>query len=291
MMAGALAFLLGFGLAASRPEVPAAEDAEVGQCRQWIRSHSQRPLNHTALTKILSPRTLCFDGDIFSWTLKDANAWAERAEKDQTARPRLVIRSLGGDAHAAIDLAEKLQRLDAEVTVVDYCVSSCANYFFAALRRRRVESGALILFHGGLSAEDRSDVARLLDETLRDPALARSIPDPVKWRADQLKQFDEDVDRQNALYRRAGVDPLVVTGMSSVDENAIPASRCGPRQGARRSVLFFSLKQLRQLGIVIEEGKPSTDPAEADRALARFGFTFTACAAPATYFSGHGGSR
>jgi ATP-dependent protease ClpP protease subunit len=290
-MAGAFALLLALGLAASRPEVRGTEDAEIGQCREWIRSHSQRPPSHTALTRILSPRTLCFDGDIFSWTLNDANAWAGTAAKDRTQHPRLVVRSLGGDAHAAIDLAEKLQRLDAEVTVVDYCVSSCANYFFAALRSRRVAPGALILFHGGLSAEDRSDVARSLDETLRDPALAHSISDPVKWRADQLKQFDDDLDRQSALYRRAGVDALVVTGMSSVDENAIPASDCGPRKGARRAVLFFSLNQLRRLGIVIEEGRPSTDPDEADRSLARFGFTFTACAAPATYFNGRKDSR
>lgn len=291
MMAGALALLLAFELAASRPEAPAGEDAEIGQCREWIQSHSQRPSTHTALTKILSPRTLCFDGDIFSWTLKDANAWAETAAKDPTAHPRVVIRSLGGDAHAAIDLVEKLQRFDAEVTVVDYCMSSCANYFFAALRRRRVVPGALILFHGGFSAEERPDFARSLDETLRDQAFAHQLPDPVKWRADELKKFDEDVDRQNTLYRRAGVDPLVVTGMSSVDEKAIPASDCGPRKGARRSVLFFSMKQLRWLGIVIEEGKPSTDPSDADQRLARFGFTFTACAAPPTYFSGHRDSR
>jgi hypothetical protein len=242
-------------------------------------------MDRTALTKILSPRTICFDGQIYSWTLKDATAWAERAGQDPTARPRLVVRSTGGDADAAIDLAEKLQRLDAEVTVVDYCMSSCANYFFAALRRRRVVPGALILFHGGYSAEERPDFAESLDEALRDPALARSVPDPVRWRAGELKKFDEDVGRQNALYRRIGVDSLVVTGMSSVDEDAIPASDCGRRKGARRSVLFFDMKQLRRLGIVIEEGKPSTDPSEADRSLAQFGFPYTACAAPATYFS------
>jgi hypothetical protein len=68
-----------------------------------------------------------------------------------------------------------------------------------------------------------------------------------------------------ALYRRVGVDSSVVTGISSVDEKAIPASDCGPRKDARRSFLFFDTKQLRRLGIVIEDRKPSTDPAEADR--------------------------
>jgi hypothetical protein len=183
-----------------------------------------------------------------------------------------------------MELTETLQRLDAEVTVVDYCVSSCANYFFAAVRRRRVVPGALLLFHGGLSAEQRPEMAEWLDKALRDPAMARHVPDPVRWREDELKKFDRSVARQNALYRRVGVDSLVVTGMSSVREDAIPASRCGARKGAPRSVLFFDVKQLRRLGIVIEEGMPSTDPVEADRKLAQFGFRFTACAVPATYF-------
>jgi ATP-dependent protease ClpP protease subunit len=284
-MAGALALLLGFGLAVSPPEARPVEHDEVSQCREWIQSHSQRPPKNTALTKILSPRTICFDGDIYPWTLKDAVAWADRVGTDRARRPRLVVRSLGGDADSAIDLAEKLQRLDAEVTVVDYCVSSCANYFFAGLRRRNVVSGALILFHGGFSAEERSDYADWLDETLRNPDMVRDIPDPAKWRADGLKRFDESVARQNALYRRIGVDPLVVTGMPSVDEQAIPAADCGRREGAPRSVLFFDMKQLRRLGIVIGHGKPSTDPSDADRRLSQFGFRFTACAVPDTYFS------
>lgn len=137
-MADALALLLGFGLAVSPAEAHAGENAEVRQCREWIQSRSRRPPHRTALTKILSPRTICFDGDIYSWTLKDAVAWADKVGADPTRRPRLVVRSRGGDADAAIGLAEKLQRIDAEVTVVDYCMSSCANYFFAGIRKRQI---------------------------------------------------------------------------------------------------------------------------------------------------------
>jgi hypothetical protein len=288
-MAGTLAFLLGFAIAASRAEAGgmanALEDSEVGQCREWIESHSPAPDRRTALTRILSPRTLCFDGDVYSSTVKEAIAWADKAEADREVRPRLVVRSAGGDAGAALDLAEKLQGRDAEVTIVDYCMSSCANYFFAGLRRRYVMPGALILFHGGLSAEDRPGIAEALDQALLDPELARHVGDPGKWRADQLKKYDDNIERQNKLYRRVGVDPLVVTGMGRVDEEAIPASDCGSRKGARRSTLFFDVEQLHRLGIVIEEGRPSTDPSEVDRRLAQFQFSSTACAVPATFFS------
>jgi hypothetical protein len=283
-MVGALGLLLGWGLVASDPPARTAEDAELRQCREWIQGHSERPADRTALTRIVSPRTICLDGQIYASTMKDAIAWADRAGDGGARRPRLVVRSTGGDAGTAMDLAEKLQRLDAQVTVVDYCMSSCANYFFAALPRRRVVPGALLLFHGGLSAQDRPETAEFLDKALHDPAMMRSVPDPVRWRDAELKKYDRNLARQDALYRRAGVNPLVVTGMVSVDENAIPASACGPRKDAPRSVLFFNLKQLRRLGIMIEEGEPATDPAETDRSLAQFGFRYTACAAPATYF-------
>ncbi|MFL6844030.1 MAG: hypothetical protein ACJ8ER_04025 [Allosphingosinicella sp.] len=255
------------------------------QCREWIASHSQPPPRHSALTKILSPHTLCLDGDIYSDTAKEAIAWADGLAADRTGRPRLVVRSPGGDAKIAIGLAEKLQRLDAEVTVVDYCMSSCANYFFAALRRRSVEPGAAILFHGGFSAEDRAETAEMLDQALRDPQMAAHIPDPVKWRAQQLNDFDEEVARQDALFRRAGVDPLLATGMKGVDEKAIPAARCGGTEGTKRAMLFFDSKQLRRLGIAVRHGKPLTDPALMGGLLTRFGFRFTACAVPASYFS------
>jgi hypothetical protein len=290
MLAGSLALLLRFGLAAPHPEAGAPGDAEVRQCREWIESHSPAPPAQTALTRVVSPRTICFDGQVYASTLKDAVAWADGAAKASRARPRLVVRSTGGDADVAMALAETLQRLGAEVTVVDYCMSSCANYFFAALPRRRVVPGALILFHGGFSTEKRSEFAEMLDKALRDPAMARGAPDPARWRADELKKFDEYVAREQALYRRIGVDPLVVTGISSVDETAIPASACGPRNGARRAFLFFDTKQLRRLGIRIEQGKPATDPAEVDRSLAHFGFRFAACAVPATYFNAKPGT-
>jgi hypothetical protein len=72
-MGAVLALLLGFGLAASRTEAPRAIDAEVAQCREWIQGHSSPPAGNTALTRIVSPRTVCFDGQIYSWTLKDAS--------------------------------------------------------------------------------------------------------------------------------------------------------------------------------------------------------------------------
>jgi hypothetical protein len=286
MMVGALAFLTGLAIAGPQPAVDAVESAEVRQCREWIQSHSQRIDRQSALVKIVSPRTLCFDGYIYSWSLKEATAWIDKFEGDGSVRPRLVVRSFGGDAAAAIDLVEKLQRRDTEVTVVDYCMSSCANYFFGGLRRRRVTPGALLLFHGGYSPGDRLVMAEWLQSYSIDPKNARHIGDPVKWKAGELKKYDSYMARQNALYRRVGVNPILVTRIPSVDEKAIPAERCGPREDASREMLFFDKRQFRRLGIVIERGEPATDPADVDRRFSKLGFSTAACAVPDTFFAG-----
>jgi hypothetical protein len=272
-------------IATPQPAVNPVGSAEVRECREWIRSHSQRIDRQAALVRIVSARTLCFDGSIYSWTLEEANAWIDKIGADRSARPRLVVRSYGGDAAAAIDFTEKLQGRDTEVTVVDYCMSSCANYFFAGVRRRRVTPGALLLFHGGYSARDRLVLAEWLTGESIDPKNARHLGDPAKWKAGELEKYDSYMARQNALYRRIGVNPLVVAGIPSIDEKAIPAERCGPRKGAQREMVFFEKRQLRRLGIGIERGEPATDPAEVDRQFSKLGFATVACAVPDTFFS------
>jgi len=284
MIAAALALLAGPAMAGSHPSANEVEDAEIRECRQWIQSHSPAPQPRTALIRIVSPRTLCFDGAIYPWTVKDAAGWLDAIETDRSVSPRLVVRSSGGDAGLAIEMTEKLQRRDAEATVVDYCISSCANYFFAGLRRRRVTPGALLLFHGGYSPEDRRGTAKALESASLKPDFARLIPDRGRWLAEEMRKYDSYMVRQNALYRRVDVDPILVTRMPSVDEKAIPAAKCGVGKGAERLTLFFDKRQFRRLGIFIERGEPATDPAEVGRRLSQFGFRHAACAVPPGFF-------
>jgi hypothetical protein len=133
--------------------------------------------------------------------------------------------------------------------------------------------------------EDRRATAEELDRSSLDPRFAPFIPDRGQWVAGELKKYDSYMARQDSLYRRVGVDPLLVARMPWVDEKAIPAARCGSREGSERTTLFFDEGQLRRLGIVVERGAPATDPAEVDRRLARFGFRNTACAVPAMFFA------
>lgn len=63
---------------------------------------------------------------------------------------RLEITSEGGSVRNAIDIGRSISARRAEVVVVDYCESSCANYLIPAASRVRVRPGARIVLHGSV---------------------------------------------------------------------------------------------------------------------------------------------
>jgi hypothetical protein len=62
---------------------------------------------------------------------------------------RLVIRSTGGDLHAGMMFGDFIHQQQMSVEVVDFCISSCANYIFLAGATKILNSNALVVFHGG----------------------------------------------------------------------------------------------------------------------------------------------
>lgn len=280
MIAAVLTFLLATPVAAT----PQTTIAEVDQCIAWLHARPARAPINTAATKVISPRTVCFDGEIFPWTVKDLEAWLDVPAKRNGATPRLVVRSTGGDAGTGVRLAGKLQTIGAETTIVDYCMSSCSNYFFAAVSRRRLANDAVILFHGTFTQVGRASFEALLDRTVQKPQMAKHIADPATWRAKQLKYYDDGLAGQDAAFRRVGTDPAIGDLIDRVDATAFPAAACGLRPSSERAQLIFDVDQLARLGIRIEWGRPLTDPREVDERLAKLGISSTACAVPTRIF-------
>ena len=60
----------------------------------------------------------------------------------------LAIRSPGGDVAVGIAFGEWVHGRGLDVVVVDFCISSCANYVFTAARTKRVVPGAFVAWHG-----------------------------------------------------------------------------------------------------------------------------------------------
>lgn len=61
----------------------------------------------------------------------------------------LVIRSSGGDLHAGMLLGDFINKHEMTVEVLDFCISSCANYVFLSAANKVLNTNSLVIFHGG----------------------------------------------------------------------------------------------------------------------------------------------
>lgn len=258
---------------------------EAIQCARWIRGQENQPPRNTAVAKALSEQTYCFDGEIFPWTTEKLKVWLTDT-KPSGNRIQLVVRSVGGDAATAIQLAERLQDLNAKVTVVDYCMSSCANYLFASVVDRNIDGRALVLFHGGYDPYvGRGKYIASVERSKATPFVSKSVSDVEAWASKQIQSYDSYVDRQAALFNGAGVALAVATVFYKIDEGTVPPQWCGKRKNAPRSMFFFDEAQYDTLGMPIRSGGVEDDPIKVDHMLANFGMSFTACRAPTIYLT------
>ncbi len=68
-------------------------------------------------------------------------------------KPRVLsIRSVGGSVLTGISLGSWVRANNLDVKVLEYCLSSCANYVFPAGGRKIVSNFALIGYHGGANS-------------------------------------------------------------------------------------------------------------------------------------------
>jgi hypothetical protein len=121
----------------------------------------------------------------------------------------VVIESPGGDVGAGMDFGEMILARGLDVRVAGWgCMSSCANYVFPAGRRKTIEAGSLVLWHGSMLQEgllesfDLSKVKRPFDRPLNRRERRMVLR---TLRAD----FHFLSGRQERFYERLGVDAAI----------------------------------------------------------------------------------
>lgn len=85
----------------------------------------------------------------------------------RTGVTHLYISSRGGNAEAALDIADAMQQAQALLTVTRYCYSSCANYLFLSAKQKNLNSNAILGFHGGFYQEIETKSEHPLAEKVR----------------------------------------------------------------------------------------------------------------------------
>jgi hypothetical protein len=118
----------------------------------------------------------------------------------------LSIRSRGGTTSHGLALGQWVRDRRLDVKVMEYCMSSCANYVFPAGIHKLVSNFAVIGFHGGLSSTSfQFDAAtqKMLDAL---------TPERRKTVLDQLDAtIKGDAKQEQAYFKALGVRPDYVT--------------------------------------------------------------------------------
>ncbi|CAM3458794.1 hypothetical protein [Shewanella pealeana] len=99
------------------------------------------------LTKVsLKKDTIYYEGAL----TEDANQAAFLLFEEHTDLIKWIsIKSKGGEVNNGMDLGEFIFKHNIGVEVIDYCISSCANYVFSSSITHRISNHAVIGFHGG----------------------------------------------------------------------------------------------------------------------------------------------
>lgn len=86
---------------------------------------------------------VCFSGEV------PQGAAARKLANNIRHADFFVVRSAGGDVGYALDIGDALVARPRTIVIMDYCVSSCANYWFLGASYKVVGAKDGVGFHGG----------------------------------------------------------------------------------------------------------------------------------------------
>ena len=148
----------------------------------------------------------------------------------------LVITSKGGDTMAGIELGKWVFRNRLNVTVTEYCLSSCANYVFSAGLRKTLEPSAALAWHGGSMQEDWGNPCSNIPRSVKEEGLR--CADIEKLQRESLEEFKM---AEKSFFAEIGVDQRVtVLGQ-------YPEYEC--RERAASLGWDYSIEDMGRLGI------------------------------------------
>ncbi len=150
----------------------------------------------------------------FSGSISGRSVDAFMARHADERVERVVVDSPGGDVAAGIRLANWIADRHADVEVENLCASSCANYLFAAGRRKVIDDRALVLWHGSILQKDFRERGADCDRRIAtlDRSPAHDVEQTRREREAEVAYCDsyrQTVESQRAFFARVGVDEYI----------------------------------------------------------------------------------
>lgn len=197
-------------------------------------ARSQAPLRLTRL----SADILRLEGEISNG---DGKALADQITPDTRT---LLLNSAGGEVEAALEMAEIIAAARLRIVVDGACISSCANYLFAAADQQLILRGGVVLWHGAPARDSGSQVEAALRQALEKSGAGKQQVEADLSR--ELARLDATLRRQEALYadRRLNTAVLYRLNQEAADAHAVDG---GSSKG--QPLLFIGYAALRCAGL------------------------------------------
>lgn len=132
---------------------------------------------------------------------KENNATFFSSIKNRTIK-KLRVNSSGGEVEAAIKLARWIYNNKVDIEVIEYCLSSCANYLFTAAFHKTILPGAIVAWHGNYHHLKQTGLWRDDIKT----RMKRTGENREQARANVLQQVNHLVKLEQAFFEEIGID-------------------------------------------------------------------------------------
>jgi hypothetical protein len=162
----------------------------------------------------------------------------------------LLVRSTGGELGLGMEFGTWVHERRLDVVVVDYCLSSCANYVFPAGARKRILAGGVVAWHGDAHQQGLAERA---DSLVGSGVDFESIEDT-------RAQLDELKAKEDAFFARLSVSECVC--------------RFGNEEVGAPGLNFMSVSDMRRFGITDVLEGPTREADVAPEIRTRGALTF-----------------
>lgn len=118
---------------------------------------------------------------------------------------KLRVNSSGGEVDAAITLARWIHHNKIDIEVMEYCLSSCANYLFPAANHKHILPGAIVAWHGNYHHLKETGLWK--DDIAT--RMKRTGESRVRAETHLLQQVNHLVKQEQAFFKTIGVDEKI----------------------------------------------------------------------------------
>ncbi len=172
--------------------------------------------------------------------IRTADVKALLAETSKVEVKWIYVSSVGGSGLPAISLANRVREWGATIVVEDICMSACANYVFPSARKKVINDGAIIIWHGGGQSKAMQSAIEIAEQKAQTALDSGDVSAGQGW-LDAIKDAYSLKEEERQLFAQLGVDERVTRVGELIGEPASKNWTISPEDFAKFGILNVSI--------------------------------------------------